>query len=313
MRILITGGAGFIGSHLAEHFQARADVRILDNLSSGYTTNLDGLDVELIEGDIRDRAAVKRAMFGVDVVFHLAAMISVPESMQQPIACDEINTLGLLNVLETAGDAGVQKLVFSSSAANYGDDPEVPKHEAMTPQPKSPYAITKLGGEYYCRMWHDEGRLRTACLRYFNVFGPRQDPNSAYAAAVPIFIAKALAHEPITVYGDGEQTRDFVYVQDVVKANAFMAEHPDLTGVYNVGYGQSITINRLTQSIIERTGSRSTVHHAAPRSGDVKHSRAAVDKLHAAGFTPSHGLDGGLAHTIAYFQNQAWPHPSCEV
>ncbi|MEO1236491.1 MAG: NAD-dependent epimerase/dehydratase family protein [Planctomycetota bacterium] len=302
MRILITGGAGFIGSHLAEHYQGRAEVRILDNLASGYRHNLDGLDVELIEGDIRDRSAVEAAVQGVDLVFHLAAMVSVPESMQRPIACDEVNTLGLLNVLRASADAGVRKLVFSSSAANYGDDPEVPKREDMVPQPKSPYAITKLGGEYYCRMFHDEGLLRTACLRYFNVFGPRQDPRSAYAAAVPIFLTKALAHEPITVFGDGEQTRDFVYVKDVVAANAFMAEHAEHTGVYNVGYGRSITINQLARKLIDLTGSSSTVEHRAARAGDVQHSRAAIDRLLATGFTHVGDFETGLARTVEHFR-----------
>lgn len=164
------------------------------------------------------RAAVR----GVDLVFHLAAMVSVPESMQQPIACEEVNTQGLLNVLRASADAGVRKLVFSSSAANYGDDPVVPKREGMIPQPKSPYAITKLGGEHHCRMFHEEGLLQAACLRYFNVFGPRQDPRIVYAAAVLTFITRALDNEPITIFGDGEQTRDFVYVKDVVAANVFM-------------------------------------------------------------------------------------------
>ena len=222
MRVLITGGAGFIGSHLVEHFQGKADVRVLDSLRSGYRANLEGFDVEFIEGDIRDRKAVDAAMKDVDYVFHLAAMISVPESMTKITECIEINNTGMINVLESAAENGVKKLCFSTSAAIYGDNPVVPKVETMFPEPKSPYAITKLDGEYYCGMFTKEGRLQTACLRYFNVFGPRQDPKSAYAAAVPIFIAKALNNEDITVFGDGEQTRDFVFVKDVVAANAFL-------------------------------------------------------------------------------------------
>jgi len=199
MRILITGGAGFIGSHIAEYFNGKAEIRIFDNLRTGYKHNLDGLDVEFIEGDICDRAAVKAAMQGVDYVFHLAAMVSVPESMFKPGECVDINVHGLLNVLEEAAAAGVKKLCFSTSAAIYGDNPVVPKLETMIPEPKSPYAITKLDGEYYCNMFTREGKLQTACLRYFNVFGPRQDPKSAYAAAIPIFTAKAVANEDITI------------------------------------------------------------------------------------------------------------------
>ncbi|MEG1979990.1 MAG: NAD-dependent epimerase/dehydratase family protein, partial [Victivallaceae bacterium] len=212
MRVLVTGGAGFIGSHVVEHFQGKAEVRVLDNLRSGFKKNLDGFDVEFIEGDIRDRETVRKAMQGVDYVFHMAAMISVPESMFKPLECVDINDNGLLIVLEEAAAAGVKKLCFSTSAAIYGDNPTVPKREIMYPEPKSPYAITKLDGEYYCNMFTTEGKLQTACLRYFNVFGPRQDPKSAYAAAVPIFTAKAVKNEDITVYGDGEQTRDFIYV-----------------------------------------------------------------------------------------------------
>ena len=205
MRVLITGGAGFIGSHIAEYFQGKADVRVFDSLRSGFRKNLDGLEVEFIEGDIRDREAVAAAMQGVDYVFHLAAMISVPESMSRITECIDINDTGMIVVLEEAAKAGVKKLCFSTSAAIYGDNPIVPKVETMFPEPKSPYAITKLDGEYYCRMFTETGRLQTACLRYFNVFGPRQDPKSAYAAAVPIFLAKALANEPLTIFGDGEQ------------------------------------------------------------------------------------------------------------
>ncbi len=304
MRVLITGGAGFIGSHLVEHYQNRAEVRVLDNLHSGYRRNLSGFEVDFIEGDILDRDAVRRVVDGVDYIFHLAAMISVPESMEKPIECNAINTIGLLNVLEEASEAGVKKLVLSSSAANYGDNPTVPKVETMAPEPKSPYAITKLDGEYYCRMFHDEGRLATASLRYFNVFGPRQDPTSQYAAAIPIFVAKALSGEPITVYGDGEQTRDFIYVKEVVAANAFVAKNEGLSGVFNVGYGRKITINALAERIIKLTGSTSVIKHGPERAGDVKHSLAAIDKLTAAGFEHVSDFDSGLDKTVAYFRAQ---------
>lgn len=304
MRVLVTGGAGFIGSHIVEHYQGRADVRVLDNLRSGFRHNLAGRDVEWVEGSITDRATVARALQGVDIVYHLAAMISVPESMSEPLECNALNVIGTLTVLEEAQKAGATKLVLSSSAAIYGDNPEVPKREAMVPEPKSPYAITKLDGEYYCRMFAAEGRLQTACLRYFNVFGPRQDPGSQYAAAIPIFIFKALRNEPITIFGDGEQTRDFVYVKDVAAANAWAGENAAATGVYNVGYGRRITVNELAGKIIALTGSRSEIQHLPERSGDVKHSLAAVDALRNAGFTPSGEFDKGLAATIEFFKTK---------
>lgn len=303
MRILVTGGAGFIGSHIVEHFQGKAEVRVLDNLRSGYKRNLDGFDVEFIEGDIRDREIVREAMRDVDYVFHMAAMISVPESMYKPIECVDLNVNGLLVVLEEATAAGVKKLCFSTSAAIYGDNPTVPKREEMYPEPKSPYAITKLDGEYYCGMFTREGKLETACLRYFNVFGPRQDPNSAYAAAVPIFTARAAAGEDIAIFGDGEQTRDFIYVKDIVAANVFMAQNP-FTGVYNIAYGGRITINKLVETIKDITKSNSKVLHLPERAGDVKHSMAAVDKLNATGFKPQNDFASGLAGTIEYFKKQ---------
>jgi UDP-glucose 4-epimerase len=303
MKILVTGGAGFIGSHIVEHFQGRAEVRVLDNLRSGHRHNLAGLPHEFIEGSILDREIVRRAMQGVDYVFHLAAMISVPESMQKPIECNEINVTGTLVVLEEAARAKVKKLLLSSSAAIYGDNPATPKLETMLPEPKSPYAITKLDGEYYCRISTDEGRLQTACLRYFNVFGPRQDPKSQYAAAVPIFIDRAMKNEPITIHGDGEQTRDFVFVKDIVAANVFLATQSAATGVFNVAGGRRTSIKYLCAMIRTLTGSHSEVRHAPERAGDVKHSLASVDKLHAAGFAPASNFSEGLQATIEFFKN----------
>ena len=305
MKILITGGAGFIGSHIVEHFQGRAEVRVLDNLRSGFQHNLAGFKTEFVHASILDREAVRRAMEGVDFVFHLAAMISVPESMQQPVACNELNTTGTLVVLEEAARAKVKKLVLSSSAAIYGNNPVTPKVETMLPEPKSPYAITKLDGEFYCKMFTEEGRLATACLRYFNVFGPRQDPRSQYAAAVPIFIDRAVKHEPITIHGDGEQTRDFIFVKDIAAANDFFATSSPATGVFNVAYGQRITIKELATTICRLTGSRSEIVHTAERPGDVKHSLASVEKLRAAGFVPTANFQTGLQATINYFREQA--------
>jgi len=302
MKILVTGGAGFIGSHIVEHFQGRAEARVLDNLRSGFKHNLAGLTHEFAAASVLDRAAVRRAMQGVDYVFHLAAMISVPESMLNPIKCAEINCLGTLVVLEEAARAGVKKLVLSSSAAIYGDNPATPKIETMRPEPKSPYAITKLDGEYYCGMFTDTGRLPTACLRYFNVFGPRQDPKSQYAAAVPIFIDHAVRHQPITIFGDGEQTRDFIYVKDVAAANLFFAAESPATGVFNVAYGRRITINDLAGTIGRLAGSRPVLARAPARPGDVKHSLASIDKLRAAGFCQAHNFDAGLQATVAFFR-----------
>lgn len=304
MRVLITGGCGFIGSHLVEHYQGiGGEIRVLDNLRSGYLHNLDGLNCSFIEGSVTDRALVEEAVQGVDYVFHLAALVSVPESMAKPAECVEINVNGLLNVLEASAAAGVKKLVFASSAAIYGDNPTVPKLETMTPEPKSPYAITKLDGEYYLDLFQREGRLETAALRFFNVFGPRQDPKGAYAAAVPIFIQHAIANADLTIFGDGEQTRDFIYVKDIVGALSFAAHTRGVTGVFNAGYNSQISITELAHRLIDAAGSASKVNHCPARAGDVKHSRASADKLLAAGWTPKFTLADGLAATLAFFKH----------
>ena len=304
MKILVTGGAGFIGSHIVEHFQGRAHVRVLDNLRSGFKRNLEGFDHEFLAGSITDRATVRRAMEGVDSVFHLAAMVSVPESMEKPVECNEINTAGTLVVLEEARRANVKKLVFSSSAAVYGNNPRTPKIESMLPEPRSSYAISKITGEYFCNLFSDEGWLPTMSLRYFNVFGPRQNPKSQYAAAVPIFLERALNQEPITIYGDGQQTRDFVYVKDVVAANVFFATQSSATGVCNIGYGNRISINNLAEMICRAAGSTSEIRHAAERPGDVKHSLASIDRARAAGFQPAGNLEIGLSETVEFFRHQ---------
>lgn len=302
MRVLVTGGAGFIGSHIVEHFQGEAEIRVLDNLRTGYKHNLEGLDHTFIEGSVTDRAVVKEAIAGIDYVFHLGAMISVPESMEKPAECVEINAGGTLVVLEEAAKAGVKKLCFSSSAAIYGNNPAVPKVESMLPEPGSPYAITKLDGEYYCDMFRKEGWLNTAAMRYFNVFGPRQDPGSQYAAAVPIFVHRAVKNDTLTIFGDGEQTRDFIYVKDIVAANVHLAMNPELNGVYNVAYGSKITINDLARKIISLTGSESSIEYAPERPGDVKHSLASFDKLKITGFDPGSSFDKGLLKTIEFFR-----------
>ena len=305
MKILITGGSGFIGSHIVELYQDKAEeIRVLDNLRTGYRHNLDGLCHTFIEGSITDRELVKKAVQGVDYIFHLAALVSVPESMAKPGECVDINVHGLLNVLEEAAAAGVKKLVFASSAAVYGDNPTVPKVETMIPEPKSPYAITKLDGEYYLGMFQSEGKLETAAIRFFNVFGPRQDPKGAYAAAVPIFIQKAVNNEDITVFGDGGQTRDFIYVKDIAGALAFAVETPGVTGVFNAGYGGQITIEDLANGLVSAAVSASKILHAPERAGDVRHSRASADKLRAAGWVPRHTLEEGLGVTLEFFKGK---------
>jgi UDP-glucose 4-epimerase len=301
MRVLVTGGAGFIGRHIIDYFQHRAEVRVLDNLRSGLKSNLSGLNCQLMVGSILDRDLVREAMTGVDFVFHLAAISSVQESMQKPNECIEINTRGTAIVLEEAALAGVKKLIFSSSAAIYGDNPTNPKIESMPAEPKSPYATSKYEAERHCHSFTDEGRLATVSLRYFNVFGPYQNPMSKYAAVVPAFIVKATRNESIMIFGDGCQTRDFIYVDDVVAANAFFALKSQATGIFNVASGRQITVTDLALTIRQITKSSCTIEYGAERPGDVKHSLAGIDKMHTAGFRPVCDLAGGLRATIEFF------------
>ncbi|MEX1120070.1 MAG: NAD-dependent epimerase/dehydratase family protein [Terrimicrobiaceae bacterium] len=298
MKILITGGAGFIGSHVVERYQGRADITVLDNLRTGHASNLAGFDGRVVEGSILDRKLLAELMVGVDYVFHLAAMVSVPESMAKPHETVELNVTGLLNVLEAARSGGVKKLVFASSAAVYGENPSQPKVETQTPDPRSPYAITKLDGEYYCALYDREGWLPTACLRFFNVFGQRQDPKSAYAAAVPIFLAKALANEPLIIFGDGGQTRDFIFVKDIVGALSFVAESADAKGVFNVGYGGAMSVLEIANEILRLTGSRSEIQFAPIRPGDLRHSTADASKLQQAGWKATYDVPTGLQELI---------------
>ncbi len=299
MKVLVTGGAGFIGSHIVESFHDKAEVVILDNLRTGFKRNVENFDVKFIEGSITDLPLLLEATRGVDYIFHLAAMISVPESLIKPLECVEINVDGTLNVLKAAAENKVKKIILSSSAAIYGDNPKVPKVETMLPEPKSPYAVTKLDGEYYLNLYQKEWGIKTASLRYFNVFGPRQDPKSQYAAAIPIFVHNAIKNKDITIFGDGLQTRDFVYVKDVVRANALAAEKGD--SVYNVACGEKITINDLAQKIIKITNSKSKIVYAPERLGDVKHSLADTAKIRAMGFKPEFDREEGLKKTIEYF------------
>jgi len=302
-RIFITGGAGFIGSHLARHFAEQAEVTVLDDLRSGYARNLEGVRCRFLPGSILDDVTLKQAIAGAEEVYHLAAMISVPESIAKPAECAQLNTEGTRRVLAAALAAGARKVVLASSAAIYGDNPTVPKLESMPPEPKSPYAETKLAGEKLLEQYRVTHGLGTASLRFFNVFGPRQDPRSAYAAAVPIFIAKALRDETISIHSDGGQTRDFIHVTDIVGALAYAGSSKDMSGTYNVGYGQSQSILALAQEIIRLTGSKSVIEHLPPRAGDVRHSLASTERLLSAGWKPTSSFSTGLAETIASFRS----------
>ena len=301
-RILITGGAGFIGSHLARRFADQAEVTVLDDLRSGYARNLEGVRCRFLQGSILDEAALRQAIAGAAEVYHLAAMISVPESVAKPAECAELNTEGTRRVLAAALAAGARKVVLASSAAIYGDNPTVPKLESMPPEPKSPYAETKLAGEHLLEQYRQSHGLGTTSLRFFNVFGPRQDPRSAYAAAVPIFIAKALRDEPIGIHGDGGQTRDFIHVTDIVGALAYAGGSQDMAGTYNVGYGRSQSIFALAQEIIRLTGSKSPIEYLPARAGDVRHSLASTERLLSAGWKPQSSVNAGLAETVADFR-----------
>jgi UDP-glucose 4-epimerase len=310
MKVLITGGAGFIGSHLAAFLERRAEVRVLDNFRGGKRDRSEHSSRKIVEASVLDEAALRAAMSGVEVVYHLAAMISVKESMENPAECVEINTLGTLNVLRAAADARVRKLVFASSAAVYGDEPPRPTVETVTPQPKSPYAVTKVDGEYYCEIFARECPLETASLRFFNVFGPGQNPSGAYAAAVPEFMQRAVRGEQLIIYGDGEQSRDFIYVKDAVSALVFAAESSRVRGVFNCGYGRETTINQLIRRILVAANSGSSLVYLPARPGDVRHSCASTKKLSGLGWFPVSNLDEGLRETLKVFRGSLDPR-SC--
>ena len=308
MKVVVTGGAGFIGSHIVEYWSGEnADISVLDNLRSGYRKNLEGFkSVNFIEGSINDKSLVDEVLRRADYVFHLAAMVSVPESVENPYECVDVNVKGLLNVLEACVKNNVKKIVFSSSAAVYGDDPVLPKTVNLKPQPQSPYGITKLDGEYYLQMFNREYGLGAVSLRYFNVFGPRQDPKSQYAAAVPIFIYKALKNEDIIIHGDGEQTRDFIFVKDVVQANILAATNEKVNGVFNVANEKTITINELAKKIIEIAGSKSKIIYSEERPGDIKHSLASIKETREwLSFNPKHDLETALRETVEFFRRKA--------
>lgn len=280
MKVLVTGGAGFIGSHIAEYFaEAGHTVRILDNLATGFLRNVpQNKNIEFIQGDICDFPLVEKAVSGMDCVFNEAALVSVPLSCERPAEAFRINTIGTLNLLQACVKAEVDKFVTASSAAIYGNNPVLPKREDMYPEPASPYAISKLDGEYLARMFYEDHGLRTTCLRYFNVYGPRQDPKSPYAAVIPIFIDRAKSGKDLVIHGDGLQSRDFVHVKDVVRANVAALEYGD-GQVFNVAMGKSVTVLELAENITKLTDSSSRIIHTASRAGDVRDSRADVSKI----------------------------------
>ena len=301
-KVVVTGGAGFIGSHLTEELQNRGYyVIVLDDLSTGKRENIDQLlknnTGEFVEGSVTDLALLQTLFKGSEYVFHQAALARVPFSIENPLSVNEVNITGTLDVLLAARDNNVKKVVFASSSSVYGDTEVLPQNETMLPNPLSPYALTKLTGEYYCSIFKDIFKLNTICLRYFNVYGPRQDPHSQYAMVVPAFIDRILSGTSPIIFGDGEQSRDFTFIQDVVNANIRAAES-DVNGVFNIGGGQNITINRLAELIIKLLQKNLRPVYDKPRLGDVRHTLADVSKAQSFGYEPEWNLEDGLKKII---------------
>ncbi len=308
-RCLVTGGAGFIGSHLAEHLvQEGMQVRVLDDLSTGSLENLEpfGRGIEFKQGDVRDLDTLLEVVSDVDVVFHLAAEVSVPKSVEDPLETGMVNDTGTLQVLEAARRAGVKRVVFASTCAVYGDLPELPKGEDMATRPLSPYAASKLNGETYACLFNDLYGLETACLRYFNVYGPKQDPASPYSGVISIFMDKAARGEIPNIYGDGEQYRDFVYVADVVQANLRAAFSEGTAGlVVNVGTGSSVTINQLWQLIAKLAGVEFAPTREPERPGDIRESIANISRAREMlDYEPKYSFLEGLERTWEWYRTR---------
>lgn len=308
---LVTGGGGFIGSHLTDSLVHRgAAVRILDNFATGRRANLAHLPtgrVELVEGDIRDAAVLRRACAGVDTVFHQAAIPSVPRSISEPELNHDVNVNGTLNVLLAARDTGVRRLVYAASSSAYGEISDSAKIEDQLPQPLSPYAVAKLTGEYYCQVFAREYGLETVALRYFNIFGPRQDPSSPYSGVISKFVTTLLEGQPPTIHGDGEQSRDFAYVENVVDANIRAAESSTAIGsVINVGTGQRTTLNQLLAELQRIVETSLAPVYGPPRAGDVRHSYADLTRATALlGYRPLVDLATGLRQTVDWYRRGA--------
>jgi UDP-glucose 4-epimerase len=306
---LVTGGAGFIGSSLVRALLARGDrVRVVDNFFSGKRENLAEVagDIELVEGDIRDEAALARALAGVEIVFHQAAIPSVPRSLVDPLASHDANATATLKLLQQAKRAGVRRVVYAASSSAYGDTPTLPKVETMRPAPLSPYAVSKLTGEHYCQVFAGAFQLETVCLRYFNVFGPRQDPASEYAAVIPRFTTAALTGKPVTIYGDGTQSRDFCYIDNTVDANLRAGSAPEIAGrVMNVACGAATTLNDVVRLLGDIVGKRVEITYAPGRVGDVKHSLADIGEARARlGYTAAVPFEEGLRRTVAWYRDR---------
>jgi len=307
---LITGGAGFIGSNIVAELLKRDErVRVLDNFSTGRRENIAPLSdhIDLVEGDLRDLPTVSHAVEGVDYVLHQGALPSVQRSVDAPLASHAANATGTLNVLIAARDAGVRRVIYASSSSIYGDSPTLPKREDMLPAPKSPYAVSKMAGEQYCRAFAEVFGLETVCLRYFNVFGPRQDPMSQYSAVIPIFITAMLRDEAPTIHGDGKQSRDFTYVANVIQANLLAATAPDdaIGRVFNVACGERYTLLDLVDNFNEILGTDIGPIYTDPRPGDVCHSLADISAaqgiLH---YKPEVDFREGLRRTVEWFSTQ---------
>jgi UDP-glucose 4-epimerase len=304
MKVLVTGGAGFIGSNLVRALLERGDdVRVLDNFSTGSRRNLDGIEVEIVEGELRSYERVHNAVRGTEIVFHLGALGSVPRSVQDPLTSGAVNVEGTLNVMLAARDEGIRRVVFASSSSIYGNQPELPLRESMAPDPISPYGVAKLAAERYCvsfsRVYHS---FETVVLRYFNVFGPRQDPRSQYAAVVPLFITAIAAGEPVTIFDDGEQSRDFTYVDNVVAANLLAADVEGVSGrIFNISAGGPVTVNELAETIGRLLDKPVERLYLPPRPGDLRDSWANVDEgRRVLGFEPGTDLEEGLRRTAAF-------------
>ena len=309
MQLLVTGGAGFIGSHLIERLVRDGfAVRVLDNLSTGRLENLAPVlrEVELLEGDIRDKDTVSRAVRGVDTVFHLAALGSVPRSVANPGETNWTNVEGTLNVLVAARDSGVRRLIYSSSSSVYGDTPSLPKHEELATLPVSPYGVSKLAAELYCRVFWQAYGMETIALRYFNVFGPRQDARSQYAAVIPQFLSRIQRHQSPIIYGDGMQSRDFTYVENVVAANLLATEATSGFGeAFNIAAGGQVTVVDLARRLVDLVGSTVRITYTKSRPGDIRHSFAAIERAkYILGYRPVVGLDEGLQRTVAWYCNE---------
>jgi nucleoside-diphosphate-sugar epimerase len=306
MRILVTGGGGFIGSHLVDHFLVQGhEVRILDNFATGRRENLLKIsnDVELVEGDIQSYERVHTAVRGCEAVMHQAALPSVPRSIQDPLTSNASNVIGTLNVLLASRDSGVRRVVYASSSSVYGANPALPKREELSLEPISPYAVAKLAGEGYCRSFFEIYGLETVSLRYFNVFGPRQDPLSQYAAVIPNFTTAYLGGRSPTIFGDGEQSRDFTYVDNVVLANSLALKAEGASGkAFNIACGERITLNRLVSELRSITGREVEVDYVEARPGEVRHSQADISLAQSElGYRPTVGLRDGLERTVEHF------------